>query len=283
MKSWRKWLSLGLAVALIWAVTFISRPDDKVHIYFLDVGQGDAILIRQGSIDILIDGGPSPQAIVTELGRILPFWDRSIEMVVMTHPHTDHLSGLVEMLKRYNVEQVLYPMLATSDEAEYDRPLFDDWLKLIAEKNIKATLARKYQRMSVGEIIIDILNPPAIPLSGTESDVDNNSVVLQMNIGEIGFLFTGDIMREAEHELVYERLVSQTTILKVAHHGSKTSTTGEFLNIVMPQIAVISVGENDYGHPSMEVLERLGETNIYRTDECGTLEFITDGHRLWVK
>jgi competence protein ComEC len=284
MKSWRKWLSIGLIMALILcAVVFISRPDDKVHVYFLNVGQGDAILIRQGSTDILIDGGPSPQAILTELGQIMPFWDRNIELVVMTHPHTDHISGLVEVLKRYKVEQVLYPMLATSDETEYDRPLFDEWLKLIEEKDIKTTLARRYQQASVGEIIIDILNPPAIPLSGTESDVDNNSVVLQMNIGEVGFLFTGDIMREAEHELVYERLASCVTILKVAHHGSKTSTTDEFLNVVMPQIAVISVGENDYGHPSMEVLGRLAGTNIYRTDSYSTIEFITDGQRLWMK
>ncbi len=288
MKPFYKWLSISLVIVLsLCAVAFISRPDDKVHVYFLDVGQGDATLIRHGSTDILIDGGPSPQALNTELGKILPFWDRRIDLVVMTHPHTDHISGLVEILKRYEVGQVLYPALATSDEGEYDKPLFDEWLKLIAEKNIKATLAQAYQQLSIDDINIDVLNPPAVPLAGTESDVDNNSVVLQVTAGEISFLLTGDIMWESEHELVYERIVSQTTILKVAHHGSDTSTTGEFLNVVMPQIAVISVGENNYGHPSPEVLERLagrlGAANIYRTDESGTIEFITDGERLWVR
>ena len=288
MKSIKKWLALATVIAVILAAAaWIYRPDDKVHVYFLNVGQGDATLIRQGNVDILIDGGPSPQAIDTELGKRLPFWDRSIELVVLTHPHADHLAGLVEVLNRYQVGEVLYPALATSDMGEHDQPLFDEWLRLISEKNIKSVLAQAYQELSVGDIVIDVLNPPASPLTGTESDIDNNSVVLQVRVGDISFLVTGDLMWEGEHEMAYERLLPQSTVLKVAHHGSDTSTTDEFLNVLMPQIAVISVGENDFGHPTQEVLDRLagrlGAANIYRTDEDGTIEFITDGQRLWVK
>ncbi|RJO63027.1 MAG: MBL fold metallo-hydrolase [Dehalococcoidia bacterium] len=287
-KSIKKWLALVLVIALILGtVAWISRPDDKVHVYFLDVGQGDATLIRQGNLDILIDGGPSPQAITTELGKRLPFWDRSIELVVMTHPHADHMTGLVEVLNRYQVGEVLYPDISYASPEEYDEALFNEWLRLIEQKNIKSTLARTYLELSVGDIVIEVLNPPATPLSGTESDIDNNSVVLQVRAGEISFLVTGDLMWEGELEIAYERLLPQSTLLKVAHHGSDTSTSDEFLNVLMPQIAVISVGENDYGHPKAEVLERLagrlGASNIYRTDKRGTIEFITDGRRLWVR
>jgi len=287
-KSVKTWLAFAAMIALILAAAaWIYRPDDKIHVYFLNVGQGDATLIRQGNLDILIDGGPSPQAIDTELGKRLPFWDRSIELVVMTHPHADHLAGLVEVLNRYQVGEVLYPALATSDEGEYDKPLFDEWLRLIQEKNIKSTLAQAYQELSVGDIIIDVLNPPASQLIGTESDIDNNSVVLQVKTGDISFLITGDLMWEGEQQMAYERLLPQSTVLKVAHHGSDTSTTDEFLNVVMPRVAVIAVGQNDYDLPKAEVVDRLagrlGLNNIYQTDEDGTVEFITDGRRLWVK
>ena len=287
-KSFKKWLILTVLVAVVLAVVaWIYRPDDKVHVYFLDVGQGDATLIRQGDVDILIDGGPSPQAIDNELGKHLPFWDRSIELVVMTHPHADHLAGLVEVLSRYEVGQVLYPDVSYAQPADYDEALFDEWLNLVTEKNIKSTLAQAYQELSVGDIVIDVLNPPATPLSGTESDIDNNDVVLRISAREVSFLITGDLMREGEREVAYERRLPQCSVLKVAHYGSDTSTTAEFLNVLMPQIAVISVGENDYGHPSTQVVDRLstrlGAGNVYRTDEDGTIELITDGRRLWVR
>ncbi len=287
-KSVKTWLASAVVIALLLAgAAWIYRPDNRVHVYFLNVGQGDATLIRQGNLDILIDGGPSPQAITTELGKKMPFWDRSIELVVLTHPHADHLAGLVEVLSRYQVGEVLYPDISYASPEEYDEALFNEWLRLIEQKDIKSTLAHAYLELRIGDIVIEVLNPPASPLTGTESDIDNNSVVLQVRAGEISFLVTGDLMWEGEQEMAYERLLLWSTVLKVAHHGSDTSTTDEFLNVLMPQIAVISVGQNDYGHPKAEVLERLagrlGVNNIYRTDESGTIEFITDGRRLWVK
>jgi competence protein ComEC len=279
----RKWLVLSLAVAAV-LVSFlaVSLPDDRLHVSFLDVGQGDAILIQKGSQQVLVDGGPSPQAVCLGLGEKMPFWDRTIELVVLSHPSADHVTGLVEVLNRYRVEQVLYPEMA------FESGVYDEWLGLVEEKGIKATLAQAGQQIDLGEgVLIEVLNPPDPPLSDTDSDVDNNAAVLRLSLDEVSFLLTADIMWEAEFELLYNRTNLRSTVLKVAHHGSNTSTTPEFLAVAHPELAVISVGaDNEYGHPTEEVLERLrglvGEENIYRTDEDGTVEFITDGERLWL-
>ena len=281
----RKWVipSLAVVAILVW-LTAATMPDDRLKVSFLDVGQGDAILIQIGSQQILIDGGPSPQAIALALGREMPFWDRTIDLVILTHPHADHITGLVEVLNRYQVKQVLYTDLT---DLEYQSPLYDEWLSLLKEKGIEYFPVRAGQQISLGEITIEVLNPPVSLLTGTESDVDNNSVVLRLKMGEVSFLLTADMMWEAEFELITRRANLTSTVLKVAHHGSGTSTTAEFLAVVNPRLAIISVGEgNSFGHPSAEVMGRLerqlGQANIYRTDEHGTIEFITDGERLWV-
>ncbi|MBA7663064.1 ComE operon protein 3 [subsurface metagenome] len=271
-----------LVVAILASVTATTMPDDKLHVSFLDVGQGDAILISRGNQQILVDGGPSPRAISLELGSKMPFWDRTIDLMILTHPSADHVTGLVEVLNRYKVKQVLYPDLDFSSE------IYDEWLSLIEEKNIKYTLAQAGQQIEMGGVIIEVLNPQMPLLTGTESDIDNNGVVLRIVMGEVSFLLTADIMWEAEFELMACRANLTSTVLKVAHHGSNTSTTPEFLAVVNPQLAVISVGaDNRFGHPTPEVMERLeeklGSENIYRTDKQGTIEFITDGERLWVR
>jgi competence protein ComEC len=248
----------------------------------LDVGQGDAILIRQGNFEVLVDGGPSPQAISLALGKNLPFWDRTIDLVVLTHPHDDHLAGLVEVLRRYRVEQVLEPPAIEDDSMDYTPDLYAEWRRLIAEKGIQTITAQAYQELRCGQIVMEVLNPPAESLTGTQSDVDNNGVVLEVRVGDISFLLTGDLMAEGEQELIMNRMLSNCTVLKVAHHGSKTSSSQGFLNVVRPQAAVISVGENDYGHPSAAVLDRLKGLMFYRTDEDGAITFFTDGMSLWV-
>ncbi|MFQ6121778.1 MAG: ComEC/Rec2 family competence protein [Dehalococcoidales bacterium] len=279
----KKWvLPPLLLVATLVSITAAVMPDDKLHISFLDIGQGDAILIQQGNQQVLIDGGPSPQAISLELGNKMPFWDRTIDLVVLTHPQSDHLTGLVEVLQRFQVKQVLHPDLNS------DSQIYDEWLRLIVEKNIKHTIVEAGQQINFGGAVIKVLHPQATLLTDTESDIDNNGVVLRLDMDKVSFLLTADIRQEAEFKLVADRADLNSTVLKVAHHGSDTSTTSEFLAVVNPQLAVISVGaDNKFGHPSNEVLqrlqERLGSENIYRTDQQGTLEFITDGERLWVK
>ena len=203
-------------------------------------------------------------------------------LVILTHPSADHLTGLVEVLNRYEVKQVLYPDL------DFKSDIYDEWLRLLEEKDIKCTIAQAGQQIDLGGVVIKVLNPQIPLLTGTESDIDNNGVVLSISMGGVSFLLTADIRWEAEFELIARRANLTSTVIKVAHHGSDTSTTPEFLAVVNPQLAVISVGEgNPFGHPSDEVMERLeeklGSENIYRTDEHGTIEFITDGERLWVK
>ncbi len=280
----KKWLTIPalLVVAILVSLTAATMPDAHLHVSILDVGQGDAILISRGSQQILIDGGPSPQDITLGLGDKMPFWDRTIELVILTHPSADHVTGLVEVLNRYKVKQVLYPDL------DYDSLIYREWLRVIEEKNIKSTVAQAGQQVDLGGVVIEVLNPRIPLLTGTESDIDNNGVVLRISMDNISFLLTADIMWEAEFKLIWQRVNLTSTVLKVAHHGSDTSTTPEFLDEVNPKLAVISAGEgNPYDHPTPEVMTRLEDSidskKIYRTDEQGTIEFVTDGERLWVR
>jgi competence protein ComEC len=280
-----KWLILPLLVVtiLVWSVA-LTMPDDKLRVSFLDVGQGDAILIQTpNGQNILIDGGPDHQEINLELSEKLPFWDRTIDLVVCTQPHADHVTGLIDVLRRYQVNQVLDPGVP------HDSPVYQEWLGLIEDKGIEYNIARAGQKIDLGNgIKLEVLNPPESLWVGTSDDVDNNGVVLRLSWGHVSFLFTADIGEEAEFELIGQRANLRSTVLKVAHHGSRTSTTPQFLAAVDPEVAVILVGrDNPFGHPSLEVwqrlIDRLGEDNVYRTDDDGTIEFISDGKTLWVK
>jgi competence protein ComEC len=280
-----KWLILPLLLVaiLVWSVA-LTAPDDKLHVSFLDVGQGDAILIQTpNGHDILIDGGPDLQKINLELSKKLPFWDRTIDLMVCTQPQADHVTGLVEVLQRYKVNQVLEPGVS------YNSSIYQEWCNLVEDKGIEYNIARAGQEIDLGNgIEMEVLNPPEGLFEETSHDVDNNGVVLRLTWSKVSFLFTADIREEAEFELIVQRANLKSTVLKVAHHGSETSTTSQFLATVDPEVAVISAGaDNPFGHPSPEVLERLidrlGEDNVYRTDEDGTVEFITDGDRLWLR
>jgi competence protein ComEC len=280
-----KWLILPLLVIaiLVWSVA-LTMPDDKLHVSFLDVGQGDAILIQTpNGQDILIDGGPDFQKINLELSEKLPFWDRTIDLAVCTQPQADHVTGLVEVLQRYKVKQVLEPGVS------YNSSIYQEWLNIVEDKGIEYNIARAGQEIDLGNgIELEVLNPPQDFFEETSHDIDNNGVVLRLTWGKVSFLFTADIREEVEFELIGQRANLRSTVLKVAHHGSGTSTTSQFLVAVDPELAVISVGsDNPFGHPGPEVVERLidrvGEDNVYRTDEDGTVEFVTDGERLWVR
>jgi competence protein ComEC len=207
--------------------------------------------------------------------------------VVLTHPDEDHLAGLVEVLRRYEVKQVLeYDATRIPD---FHSSTYDEWLKLIEDKGIERTIARAGQHIDLGGgISLDVLHPQAALLQNTDSDIDNNGVVLRLVYGRVSFLFMADVREEGERELLLRGTELQSTVLKVGHHGSNTSTCEEFLAAVDPQVAIISVGaDNPFGHPHDEVMERLtqsvGEDGIYLTSEHGTIELITDGQSLWVK
>jgi competence protein ComEC len=207
-----KWLVLPLLVAaiLVWSVA-LTMPDDKLHVSFLDIGQGDAILIQTpDGQDILIDGGPDPQKISLELSEKLSFWDRTIDLVACTQPQADHVTGLVEVLQRYKVKQVLEPGVS------YNSSIYQEWCNLVEEKQIKRDTAQAGQEIDLGRgIKLQVLNPPEGLWQGTSDDVDNNGVVLRLSWGQISFLFTADIREEVEFGLIGQRANLRSTVLKM--------------------------------------------------------------------
>ncbi len=278
-----KWVATPTAALaiVIWLWIF-TIPDENVHISFLNVGQGDAILIEKGSRQILIDGGPEPHATTNALGKKMPFWDRTIDLVVLTHPDNDHLGGLIAILERYHVNTVLAP------NVNENSPLYEAWLATISKKPVKSLTATAGHTISLGnDLTITVLNPPPNEHLSARTPVNEFSVVLHVRAGNISFLLTGDLGTTGEQRLIDERIPLKSTVLKVGHHGSTTSTGADFLRAVAPRAAVISVGQgNRFGHPNPEVVQKLerimGTERIYRTDHHGTIEFITDGTRLWV-
>jgi len=270
----------GLLLLLALATQLLKLPDGRLHIYALDVGQGDSVLIRTpGGATVLIDGGPDPLVLKTRLAQVLPIWHRRIDLVVATHADSDHLAGLVSLPGRYRVGAVLQPP-AMGDDA-----LAQAWEQQLAEAGVAVSTALRGQSLTLDSgIALQVLHPGPELLS--QGNRNENSVVLLLTMGEFRMLLTGDIEGEAERELLRLGLVPPVTALKVAHHGSPSSTGEAFLAACQPQIAVISVGaENRVGHPAYAVLERLSSAGarILRTDELGTVELVTDGQRLWVR
>lgn len=274
--------SLLIPAILVWSAVF-ALPDGKLHLSFLDVGQGDSIFIQTpNGRQILIDGGPDSKVLLPELGERVPFWDHSLDLVVLTHPGEDHLTGLLGILRRYRVGKVL------ESGFESDSSTYQEWQRLIEEKDIERIIAYRGQRIKLGEgLKMKVLHPPKSLLRGTASDSNNNSVVIWLAYGKTSFLLTGDLMEEGEEVLLRKEPNLQATVLKVAHHGSSNSTSEEFLRTIDPQAAVISVGQdNPFSLPSSKVVDRLKEKvgkNPFLTSQDGTIEFITDGQRLWVK
>ncbi|GAB4539840.1 MAG: DNA internalization-related competence protein ComEC/Rec2 [Anaerolineae bacterium] len=267
-----------LTVALVW-LAVASLPDNRLHVAFLDVGQGDAILITTPhGQQMLIDGGPSAAVTLWQMGRHIPFWDRSLDLVVNTHPEADHLTGLPEVLRRYRVDQVILPDVGN------DTSLYAAWQTALAAEGAMLTPAQAGMRLSSGDgVWVEVLHPGLV--SGSDR-LNDHSVVLRVGLGRVSFLLPGDIEADMERKLAGESVSLGATVLKAPHHGSNTSSCEPFLAAVDPQVAVVSVGaDNTFGHPSPEVLARYAGHNIpvLRTDELGSIEFVTDGERLWVK
>jgi competence protein ComEC len=278
---WLVLLALAPA-ALIWAAA-LSLPDGKLHVVIADVGQGDSVLITTPrGRSLLIDGGPDPLAAARLLRDSLPFWDRSVDMVVLTHPHSDHVAGLPEVLRRYDVERILERTISF-ESADYA-----EWREAVNAEGAAIVQAAAGQILYTDDgVVLEVLAPFEKLPAGASSDPNRASVVLRLTYGQVSFLLTGDMFTEAEQGLLALGTLVQSSVLKVAHHGSRTSTSERFLERVGPAVAVISVGENNWhGHPHEEVfrtlLERVGEQNLFLTSERGTVEFVTDGSRLTV-
>lgn len=237
-----------------------------VDVFFLDVGQGDATLIQaRDGTTVLIDGGPD-KAVLERIGRAMPWFDRSVEYLVLTHPEADHVTGLVEVARRYRVQHIVWTRVA------HTHPAYIELQHLIQEKGIHEIVIDGPQSLSLGSLSGDILSPLAAPEKTLK--MNDTSIVLHMTIRGKTFLFTGDITADVERALATVVDV-KSDVLKVAHHGSRTSTSQEFLNDVQPEIAVIEVGEgNHFGHPTPEVLHRLEAigAHVFRTDRDGTVK-----------
>ena len=274
---------LAPAAIFIWA-QLLSGPDGKLHVYFFDVGQGDSTLIVTPSgRQVLVDGGPESDSATGSLTGPLSAGDQSLDLVLLTHMDADHSRGLLEVLERYRVGSVLVGL------EQPDSSLYPQWSATLERKKLpKVAVEAGYEILLEPGITLEVVHPPSNPIGGPRPDRNNNGVVLRLVYGGVSFLLASDIEAEAENYLAVQGPVLESTVLKVPHHGSKTSTTKAFLARVDPAVAVVSVGEgNRFKHPSPEVVQRLGESvvpgGVYRTDQDGTIEFITNGETLWVR
>jgi competence protein ComEC len=270
-----------LAVVVWLAV--LQLPDGHLHVAFLDVGQGDAILITTpNGRQILVDGGPSPTSLTSALGKEMPFWDHSLDLVVMTHADADHIAGLTEVLERYRVAAWLDNGIPDSS------PLYTKCIELLQRAGVPRYAAQTGESLALGEgLVLEVLHPPLREAATSTSDSNDDSVVLRLAWSGFAFVLTGDIEADSEHLLLQAGQPLKADVLKVAHHGSAGSSTSEFLGAVDPRFAVISVGaDNRAGHPAPAMLDRLaqlGDVAILRTDQHGTIEFVTDQQRLWLR
>ena len=284
------YLALG-GVGLILTATLLyllagawSNADGRLHVHFLDVGQGDAIYVETpGGKQILVDGGPEFGGADRALSDRLQPWDRSLDLVAATHLDADHSRGLLRVLESYNTGAVV------AGVPEPESRLYPQWREALEQGNHNLAHLSAGQELALDEgVTLTVLHPPPVPLRGPAWDSNNNSLVLRLSYGEISFLLTGDIEEEAERYLARTAPLLQSDVLKVGHHGSNSSTTAAFLRAVKPRWAVISAGaDNQYGHPHADVVSRLdeavGKANIFSTATQGTIHFSTDGQSLWVE
>lgn len=282
----KKAILIVLSVTLLIIVVQVFYPADNLKVNFINVGEGDCILIEApNKINILIDGGGTPQSDFDVGNKIvIPYLRRKgineIDLLILTHPHLDHLEGLLPILKEFKVDMVLDSGLLC-DSSEYK-----EFISLILEKGISYHKAKAGDNFIFSNNLeIFLLNPLYDSDFYEESDFNNASIVVKLFYKNADFLFTGDIEEDAEKKLLAWQNILQSDILKVAHHGSSTSTNLEFLDKVNPNIAVITVGKNHFGHPSQKIIERLEDKNIqiYRTDEDGTVIIRTNGQEYWIR
>ncbi len=285
--SWKHYSVIIIILSTIctglWHYTQSVTPSDILSVSFLDIGQGDAIYIRApNGNDILIDGGPD-DSVVQQLASVMPVFDHDIDMIIETHPDKDHVAGLVSIFQHYDVKKFLHSEIESGTS-------FDNALHTAdaAEPDIENIIARRGERFILDDthgIYLDILFPDQDTSHFTETN--DASVVARLVYGDKSFLLTGDSPISVEQFLARtdgSRL--KTTVLKLGHHGSKTSSSDEYLDQVRPEYAVVSAGKNNsYHHPNPSVVSRIQTRGIklFSTIDLGTIIFQTDGKSIWVQ
>jgi competence protein ComEC len=260
-----KRLILFLSLVGLIGIFYVTLPNTKPIVVVCDVGQGDAILATYKNIQLLVDTGPDNKKVLKCLENHMPFWDKTIEVVVLTHGDSDHVGGLMDLIKTYKVANFFS----------------NGYLGNAIEQKINSEKIGQNDVVSIGLFDFDVVWPPAdsdAVLAG-EEDNNRNSVVGILTIRDAGWsmFLSGDVESDSEQKLIWRQILKKAvTVLKVSHHGSKTATSQELLNVLKPKIAVISVGkDNRFGHPTKEVLERLENSGaeIRRTDLEGEIIF----------
>lgn len=271
MSTQKKYIISGL-VSMFVALGFAywQIPDNEFRIYFLDIGQGDSVLIKTPeNQQILIDGGPQNK-VIEELAEVMPFFDKSLDLVVLTHPHADHIDGLVEVLKRYEVKNVLFTGV------QDDGSVYKEFLKEIGEQEINLYIAEKNTDFRFGAVVLDVIYPSKQVLGENFNNLNNSSIAMKIFYKGKTILLTGDLEMEAEEKLIRSGTNLKADIFKAGHHGSRTSSTWNLLKKVDPNIVVIQSGKNNkFGHPhaeTLENLEKLGIEKVYRNDLNGRVE-----------
>ncbi|MGD8744058.1 MAG: MBL fold metallo-hydrolase [Candidatus Woesebacteria bacterium] len=295
--KWKKVLGmLAVIAAAIWSAALLA-PGENFRLIACDVGQGDAILAVYKNKQILIDGGPD-KSVLDCLGRHIPFWDRKIEVVVLTHPQKDHLGGLIEVFERYEVEYFLANALNSSSQE------YKVLKNRVGGSGAKVVNATSGNVIRLGMIHLDIVHPSNAFLASSGSwnegygdsgvlgaytsrkDPNEFSIVAIISYGQFDALLTGDIqppITDMISDKIEERENISLEYIKIPHHGSKNGLTEKLLSVAKPEIAVISVGKNSWGHPNKETLELLERRSveILRTDEMGDVVVETDGESVW--
>jgi len=263
---------------IVWQIIFYLNKDNSLEVTFFDIGQGDAIFIETPyKNQILIDGGPNSM-ILKKLAKEMPFWDKTIDLIILTHPEADHMTGLLSVLESYNVKRILWTGVVRNT-SQYEK-----WKEMIEKENAEIIIAHSSQEIRIGKVSLDILYPFE-SLEGEEIKNSNDtSIVSRLSFGDNSFLFTGDATKVSENKIISKEDGNlNSDVLKVGHHGSKTSTSQEFLENVLPDIAIISCGrDNSYKHPHEIVLKNLEEfgIKILRTDQDGDIKIISNGNYL---
>ena len=282
-KLWHAYLAIVSLVGIVIWTSAVQAPDQLLHVYALDIGQGDAMYMRLPSgHDVVIDGGPN-ERVLSELGEVMPLTDREIDLVIASHNHADHIGGLDDVLRVYRVKEIWV------SGATHNTNTFEKWREAVeAERKAGATVIpiEIGIEKQFGDVKLKVYYPPESLHGLTPKEQHDAMIVTKLSYGEFDALLTGDAEARHEQDLV-ARYSSELDIevLKVGHHGSTSSTTESFLKATTPKLAVISAGKNNqFGHPAPSTLERLNEwqAQIYRTDEDGRVEAVSDGKTFWV-
>lgn len=260
-----------------WFILSDFNINHNLRVVFLDIGQGDSILIQVGNKNILVDGG-FEKSVVHKLDKYIPIYNRKLDLIILTHFGADHINGLIDVLQRYKVDYII------DNGLEDSSLVYFYWKELIQDKNIKYIVVNNPLTVDLSqEVKIDFIWPVYESIKHMQGSENFTSIVFKLVYDNISFLFTGDATKEVEQELVKTDINLKANVLKVGHHGSKYSSIKEFLQKVEPEYSVICVGkDNKFNHPSLRVLKNLENvnTNILRTDKNGDIIFTTNGKKL---